>query len=401
MRRKNSKNLPPGSLGFPFIGHSLSFMHAMRTNDIEQWLQEQSRKYGPVSKLSLLAPFRKICGERNLTELTGDDHKSVRGAVVSFLKPEMLNQYFGKIDEELRNHLEMLWHGAQKVTVMPVMKTLTFNIMSSLLFGIEQEERRNDLVKLILRMMNALSSLPINLPFTQLNRSLKASAKIRTLIKDLINERRAVLEQRMVNPNKDLINCLLGMGKDPSIRMSDEEIVDNVIGVMITGHDTSSVLITFLVKLLGTDRSIYEKIVQEHEEIAKTKTLEDLLTWDDLAKMKYTWSVAMETLRMNPPLLGSFRKVLKEFEYEGYTTPKGRQVIWATNMTHMDERLFPDPSKFDPLRFEKQGPIPPYCFAAFGGGARIISGLALDRGSSITRTIPSQECRFQFSVTGC
>ncbi|KAK8607840.1 hypothetical protein V6N13_023289 [Hibiscus sabdariffa] len=404
LTRKGSKNLPPGSLGFPLIGQSFELLRVMQTNKAEQWLQERSRKYGPVSKFSLLgtptvfihghsankfiftcdanvlgnqqpAPFRKICGERNIMELTGDDHKRVRGAIVSFLKPEMLKQYVGKMDEEVRDYLEMYWHGAQKVMVMPLMKTLTFNIMSSLLFGIEQGERRNNLLELIRSMMNALSSLPINLPFTRFHHSLKASAKLRTLIQDLINERRAALEQGIAIPNRDFITCLISIGKnDPSICMSDEEIIDSTIAVMIAGHDTSSVLLTFLVKLLGTDQSVYANIMREHEEIAKSKTLEELLTWDDLAKMKYTWSVAMETLRMNPPLLGSFRKVLKEFQYEGYTIPKGWQVIWATNMTHMDERIFPDPTKFDPSRFEKQTPIPPYCFVAFGGGPRICPG---------------------------
>ncbi|KAE8728679.1 hypothetical protein F3Y22_tig00004111pilonHSYRG00070 [Hibiscus syriacus] len=449
LRRKNSKHLPPCSLGFPFIDQSLSFLHASANKFIFTCDANVLGNQQP-------APFRKICGERNLTELTSDDHKRVRGAVVSFLKSEMLKQYVGKIDEE----------------VMPVMKTLTFNIMSSLLFGIEQGERRNNLVELIRRMMNALSSLHINLPFTRFNRSLKASAKLRTLIKDLINERRAALEQRIADPTKDLITCFLGIGKnDPLIRMFDEEIVDNVIDVMIVrrprrdfveaydsnrstppvftvvlvvfkefvvsirilssrfqffileslvrpsnfvsaapwvaptvltmiaGLDTSSVLINFLVKLLGTDRSVYAKIVQEHEEITKTKTLEELLT-----------------LGMNPPLLGSFRKILNEFEYEGNTIPNGWQVIWATNITHMDERIFPDPSKFDPSRFEKQGSIPPYCFVAFGGGARICPGNEFARsetlvtmhylvtrfdGSSVTRTVPSPECRFQFSGTGC
>lgn len=52
-----------------------------------------------------------------MTELAGDDHKRVRGAVVSFLKPEMLKQYVGKLDEEVRRHLDMHWHGNQKVMV--------------------------------------------------------------------------------------------------------------------------------------------------------------------------------------------------------------------------------------------------------------------------------------------
>ncbi|KAG4177997.1 hypothetical protein ERO13_A10G013750v2 [Gossypium hirsutum] len=281
-RKTPTKKHPPGSMGFPLIGQTLSFLHAMRTNSIEQWLLQRTSKYGPVSKLSLFGTpmfifscdgnvlgnhqpplFKRICGERNMTALIGDDHKRVRGALVSFLKPEMLKQYVGNMDEEVRNHVEMHWHGNQKVMVMPLMKTLTFNIMSSLIFGIEKGETRNNLIELLQHMMNGLMSLPINLPFTRLNRGLKASAQLRAFIKNLISERKAALEQRVADTRKDLIACLLGIGKtEPSIRMSNEEIVDNVIGVMIAGYDTSSVLITFLVRLLGMDRSVYDKIVQ-------------------------------------------------------------------------------------------------------------------------------------------
>lgn len=64
----------------------------------------------------------------------------------------------------------------------------------------------------------------------------------------------------------------------------------------------------------------------EQEEIAKSKASGELLTWNDLAKMKYTWRVALETLRIYPPVYGAFKKVLKDFEYEGHTIPKGWQV---------------------------------------------------------------------------
>ncbi|XVE51132.1 hypothetical protein DITRI_Ditri02bG0014500 [Diplodiscus trichospermus] len=125
--RKTTKNLPHGSLGLPLIGQTLSFLRAMQTNTVEQWLQERTRRYGPISKLSLFGTptvflhgqranrfiftcdgdmlsnqqppsVRRICGERNMTELIGDDHKRVRGALASFLKPEMLKQYVGKMD---------------------------------------------------------------------------------------------------------------------------------------------------------------------------------------------------------------------------------------------------------------------------------------------------------------
>lgn len=76
----------------------------------------------------------------------------------------------------------------------------------------------------------------------------------------------------------------------------------------------------------------------EQEEIAKNKASGKLLTWNDLANMKYTWRVALETLRIYPPVYGAFKKVLKDFEYEGYTIPKGWQV-WK--ILSLNSLLFP------------------------------------------------------------
>ncbi|XP_038685633.1 beta-amyrin 28-monooxygenase-like [Tripterygium wilfordii] len=90
--------------------------------------------------------------------------------------------------------------------------------------------------------------------------------------------------------------------------------------------------------------------------------------------MKYTWRVAMETLRMFPPVFGGFRRALEDIEYDGYIIPKGWQIFWVTNMTHMDGKIFPEPSKFDPARFENQASVPPYSFVAFGGGPRLCPG---------------------------
>jgi cytochrome P450 len=67
-------------------------------------------------------------------------------------------------------------------------------------------------------------------------------------------------------------------------------------------------------------------MVTEQEEIGKGKLLGEPLTWEDLSKMKYTWRVAMETLRMFPPIFGGFRKAATDIEYGGYIIPKGWQV---------------------------------------------------------------------------
>ncbi|POO00378.1 Cytochrome P450, E-class, group I, partial [Trema orientale] len=403
-RRRSTKKLPPGSLGIPIIGQSLSFLRAMRANTAEKWLEERINKYGPISKLTLFGKptvflhgpaankfifagddsvianqqvksIQMILGERNLLELTGDDHKRVRSALMLFLKPESLKHSVRKLEEEVRLHLEMHWQGKQEVKVLPLMKSLTFNIICSLLFGMERGARRDELVDLFQQMVKGTWSVPLNFPFTHYRRSLQASKKVQKLVGQLIHEKRVELEQKRASPLQDLITCLLSIRSDNDKEMiTEKEIVHNVVLVMTAGHDTSSVLLTFMLRFLSNEPVIYEAVLQEQEEIARTKVAGEYLTWEDLAKMKYTWRVAMETLRMVSPIFGGFRRALKDFEYGGYLIPKGWQIFWASPMTHMDSNIYPEPSKFDPNRFENQASVPPYSFVAFGGGPRMCPG---------------------------
>ena len=79
--------------------------------------------------------------------------------------------------------------------------------------------------------------------------------------------------------------------------------------------------------------SINLVVIAEQEEIAKSKPSGEPLTWEDLAKMKYTWRLALETLRVFPPIFGGFRKAVTDIEYGGYIIPKGWQVS-ETDVSH-------------------------------------------------------------------
>ncbi|KAL5737656.1 hypothetical protein ACOSP7_030417 [Xanthoceras sorbifolium] len=229
-------------------------------------------------------------------------------------------------------------------------------------------------------MIAGMWSVPVNLPFTRYNRSLKASARVQNMVKDLIQEKRKKLDQKTASPHQDLITCLLSIRDENGEEViTEKEIVHNVMLVMVAGYDTSSVLITFLIRLLANDPAVYAAVLEEQGEIAKDKSMGEFLTWEDLIKMKYTWRVAMETLRMIPPIFGGFRNTLKDIEYGGYLIPKGWQIFWVTNMTHMDSSIFPEPSKFDPNRFKNQASTPPYCYIPFGAGYRICPGYEFAR----------------------
>ncbi|KAK2377803.1 beta-amyrin 28-monooxygenase [Trifolium repens] len=402
-RTKPSKRVPPGSFGIPIIGQSFGLLRAMYTNTSEKWIEDRINKYGPISKLSLFGkptvffhgqaankfiyanggdsivnqqshPIKMLLGDRNLLELSGKDHSRVRGALVSFLKPESLRQYVSKIDEEVRSHIQMHWEGKQQVKALPLLKTLTFNLICSVLLGIENGKQSDQFINPFQAMMRGMVSVPINIPFTSYNRSLKASARIQNMLKEIVHQKTVEQEKSGVNPRQDLISCMLSMVEDDKQVLTEKEIIHNAMLVMVGGYDTSSVLITFIIRVLANEPAICAAVLQEQEEIAKGKLLGEPLTWEDLSKMKYTWRVALETLRMFPPIFGTFRKVATDIEYGGYIIPKGWQIFWVAPTTHMDNKIFPEPSKFDPSRFENQASTPPYCYVPFGGGARICPG---------------------------
>ncbi|GJS14668.1 cytochrome P450 716B1-like protein [Tanacetum coccineum] len=406
-RKKYSGRLPPGSLGLPLIGQTLDLLNALKADRVDVWFQKRISKHGPIWKANLFGystvvihgtsankfiytsdgnllssskppSTTRIMGPRNIFELSGLDHVRVRAALVSFLKLDVLKQYSVIIDEEVQHSLEEHWHGQTEIKVQPLIKTLTFNVICSLLFGIERGPKREKLLPVFQDMIEGLLAIPINLPFTQFNRGIQARKKMVPMLIDLIHEKREELvkQKQQNNPHKDLITAFLSIRDDDSMAvMSDEEINDNIIIVMLGGYDTTSILITFLVKLLASNNSIYSEIAQEQEEIARSKAPGESLTWEDLAKMKYTWRVASEVMRITPPVSLGFRRAKQDIEYEGYIIPKGWQVLFAPFMTHMDKDIFQNPTIFDPAHFETS-PLP-YSYVPFGAGPRMCPGIEL------------------------
>ncbi|KAM0879702.1 hypothetical protein ACQ4PT_034059 [Festuca glaucescens] len=395
-------NLPPGSMGIPVIGQSLGFLHAMHVNSVDQWLWDRIDRYGLVSKLSLfgkptvllvgraankfmffsslLPPYvplfaQRIIGEKNILSLSGDDHLRIRGALMEFLKPDMLKLYVKKIDaEEVRHHLEENWAGRTTVTVLPLMKRLTFNIISALVFGFEAGAVRDAFADDVGRMLAGIIAMPVNLPFTAYGRSIKASQRARRLLRGVMREKKA---KQGDSPNKNLISHLLSMRDEHGQQLlTDEEIVDNSLIPMIAGHDTTSILMTFMVRHLAGDPATLAAMVQEHEEIARNKADGEALTWVDLSNMKFAWRVAQETLRLVPAVFGGFRIALGDVEFDGYRIPKAWQVFWTASATHLDPSIFPEPAKFDPSRFENlSSTTPPCSFVGFSAGSRICPGV--------------------------
>ncbi|KAF8656627.1 hypothetical protein HU200_060592 [Digitaria exilis] len=398
-KTSRKKAIPPGSFGLPVIGHTLSLLGALRANTAEEWLRRRATAYGPVSRLSLFGcptaflvgpaankfvftssalttvnaeAFRRMVGRRNVFDLAGDEHARVRAMMVQFLKLDAVKSYVANMDAEVQRHLDAHWHGRASVAVMPSMKTLTFDVMSTVLFGLERDTAQ-ELSKEFHQLVQGMWTVPIDLPFTRFSRCLAASRRGRRSVAAVIEERRAKLERGESSPADDMLTHMLSNG------LPVEEITDHVMFLMVAAHDTTAALITFLLRHLDANKDAYAKVLQEQEEIARCKAAGEALSWEDLCKMRYTWAAAMETLRMVPPPFSMLRKVLADVEYGGYLIPKGWQVMEVLTMTHWDPAIFPDPGRFDPARFDDPSALPPYSFVPFGGGARMCPGNEFSR----------------------
>ncbi|KAF5729695.1 beta-amyrin 28-oxidase [Tripterygium wilfordii] len=113
-------------------------------------------------------------------------------------------------------------------------------------------------------------------------------------------------------------------------------------------------------------------------EIANSMGPGELLSWNDIQNMKYSWCVARESMRLASPSQGGYRVVNTDLKYESFTIPKGWKTYWTPHSTLQNPKYFEDPEKFEPFRFEGDGPSP-YSYLPFGARPHICPGREIGR----------------------
>ncbi|KAM7293516.1 cytochrome P450 3A14 isoform X1 [Ixodes scapularis] len=160
--------------------------------------------------------------------------------------------------------------------------------------------------------------------------------------------------------------------------LSSEEVIMNSTVLFVGGFDTSATALSFITYALGKYPDVQEKVRQEVNEVLNEGGSLDYETVTK--KLKYVIQVINEAMRMWPPgLTFTTRQAREDFEYQGIKYKAGTCIMSPVAVIHMDERFFPDPTKFDPDRFseENEGSIPKLAFQPFGMGPRNCLGLRL------------------------
>ncbi|CAK9182295.1 unnamed protein product, partial [Ilex paraguariensis] len=343
-RKRNSSglNLPPGSSGWPMVGENMEFV----LQGPQKFVYERMNKYSPEvfqtcllgEKLAVFcgAPGNKFLFMNDSKLLTSWWPQSMKKALLfpeyadnsvkevgalqrsflhEILKPEALKQYIPLMDAMAREHVETEWAPCEEVKVFPLSKKYTFALACKLFMSVEDPDHVKRLADPFTLVTSGMFSVPIDLPGTAYNRAIKGGKMVREELLKIIRARRNELMESKETSDRDLLSRMLLITDEQGQFMNEMEISNNIIGLLVASYETTSTAVTFVLKYLAELPHIYSEVYKEQMEIAKSKGPDELLTWEDIQKMKYSWNVACEALRLSPPAQGAFREAITDFTY--------------------------------------------------------------------------------------
>ncbi|GFP81535.1 abscisic acid 8'-hydroxylase 1 [Phtheirospermum japonicum] len=322
-----------------------------------------------VSKAHLFKPTFPASKERMLGKQAiffnqGDYHAKLRKLVLRAFMPESIKTIVPDIESLAVGSLES-WEG-KLITTFQEMKTYAFNVALLSIFGKDEVLYREDLKRCYYSLEKGYNSMPINLPGTLFHKAMKARNELAQILAKILSLRRQMKQSH---------NDLLGSFMEDNEGLSDDQIADNIIGVIFAARDTTASILTWILKYLAENPTVLQAVTEEQEAIIKAKeeSGEDKgLSWADTKKMPITVRVIQETLRVASILSFTFREAVEDVEFDGYLIPKGWKVLPLFRNIHHSPENFPEPEKFDPSRFEVAPK--PNTFIPFGSGTHACPG---------------------------
>ena len=342
-----------GSVGVTLIGpeaNELLFMDREKLFSSEQG-------WGPV--LNLLFP-------RGLMLMDFDHHRADRRALGIAFKPEPMRHYVGQMNRVFAEKLPD-WIG--DMLFFPAIKQLTLDVAMESFFGVELGPDADRMNKSYVDMVQAsIGVVRKPLPFTKMGRGVAG----RKFVVDFLTPQ--IAERRRNENRQDMFSQFCRARREDGEYMSDGEIVDHMNFLLLAAHDTITSSVTSLVWLLAKHPEWQDKLRKECLAIAPAGSD---ISYDDMGKFELLEMAFKEALRLIPPVPSIPRRALRDFEFMGYKIPAGTPVGISPAYVHKMEEYWPEPEKFDPMRFTPEAVKArhKYAWVPFGGGAHMCLGL--------------------------
>ncbi len=306
------------------------------------------------------AVLRPVVGGRSVLLLDGAEHLRQRKLMLSPFHGERMLAYAEVMRAAADRSIES-WPIGEAFTLLPRMQSLTLEVIMRAVFGVDEGPRQEELKARIRSLLDPVASR-VGVLVLALSRGLFGAGKgrrfenSRQLLDELIFEeiaRRRAADD--LKEREDVFSMLLLARDEGGRPMSDRELRDELVTLLVAGHETTATGLAWAFELL----------------LRNPRVLERLRT--DLAEGSedYLDAVVKETLRLRPVIMGVGRVVREEhFEVGGYLIPPGVEINPSIAAIHRREDRYSDADAFRPERF--LGPDAPdtYTWLPFGGGTR-------------------------------
>jgi cytochrome P450 len=331
--------------------------------------------------------------------LTSDDptHKRSRRIAAPAFHRQRINAYADEMSAIAQHWAAQQAEGAE-VDMNAAMMELSLEIVARTLFdtAVDEDVREiNEQTNVIMAIYNYLIAFPNaeaalrwRLPVPGLMRFRKARAKLDRVVKRIIADRKLANARDPEHADRhDLLSMLLLARDEDGSELSDEQLRDEVLTIFLAGYETTANALSWTWMLLATNPEQQEQMYEEIHAVlgGRQPTLEDY------PALKYTQMVFAEAMRLYPPAWAMGRKSTEPIEVGEYRLPAGTHWFLSQYILQRDERFFPDPLRFDPLRHteEEKAKRDKFEYFPFGGGPRqcIGEGFAWLEGVLVLATI--------------
>lgn len=304
----------------------------------------------------------------------GDEWRARRRKVMPAFQTKRLPDYGVMAVSETQRlcaQLEQMSVGGQvQIDTDATMARLTLDIATRTLFGAQPRSNGDEIERAIqilsetaFRESTSPATLPDWLPLADKKTKKWAMKVMDDLVRGLVHER---IKRGLSGDQSDLLAALIEQ-HDGDV----EDIRNDVMSLLIAGHETSGALLSWLFACLADAPEWLAKLQQELETVLAGRTP----TAADLVELPVLKAVIDETLRLYPPAYTLFlRQATQDTDLLGVQLRKGDLVQVVPYATQRDLRFFENPNMFDPARFLTEPSWPQYAYLPFGAGPRVCIG---------------------------
>ncbi|XP_004301170.1 PREDICTED: ent-kaurenoic acid oxidase 1-like [Fragaria vesca subsp. vesca] len=394
--------LPPGVMGFPFIGEMLTFLwyfkvlrrpddfiNAKRTKYGDGVGMYRTHLFGSPSIITCFPAVNKyvfqsddiftsvwpnvdLMGPTSLVSVSGKSHTRVRSYVTNVInRPDALRRIALLVQPRIIAALES-WAQKGRIKAFDEANKLSFENIGQLFISMDPGPLLDTIDNLFTGLLKGVRAQPINIPGFAYHHARQCRQKLDAIFRMELEKKK---NQSEVLTN-DVMDGLMQIKDDAGNQLSEEEVTDNIVSLVIAGYASTSLASMWAIYFLAKNPDVLQKLREENMSLSEKKK-GDLITSDDISKMKYTNKVVEETIRMANLAAFIFRLATKEAEYKGYRIPKGWKVILWIRYIHTNSENFDNPMCFNPDRWDQ--PAKPGTYQVFGGGPRVCAGNMLVR----------------------